>query len=226
MRLKKRSLIITTTVLCVFLATHAYAALPEDIQNKGSNNIAYDLPSKFYVGTSVGYTSFNDHTIAISGAHTHLDNQSINYGIFGGYKFNDYLSAEVRGQRLGTLTAHQRQAPIPLSYKAWVDNVSLDAILSYPVFTGYHYTTSVYGKAGYGINVANFHYHVNHDVLFQSSSSTDGAYNAGLGLNVDLRNNLSARLGYTYYQALYPLPGNGYEHGAHVFSLGLYYNVV
>lgn len=147
----------------------------------------------------------------------------MNFGLFGGYKFNNYFSLEANFGRLAHIK-NQGSPPFPLSYSADVYNLSLDGLVSLPVISGYQYTAGLYGKAGYGMDFTNYSYNVNNGVDKQSSTLNHGAYNVGLGINVDCRSNLSARLGYTYYQTFYPLPGNGKSHNANVFTLGIYYN--
>ena len=208
----------------MLLMAQAYADVPDPYQNSGSNNISYDLASKFYAGLNLGYSAFTDDTVTVSGNSASIDSDSMDYGLFGGYKFNNYLSVEANFQRLGKLKDNGGSSTLPLSYSASIYNLSLDGIVSYPVLSGYQYTASLYGKAGYGFNFTNYKYNANNGADSRSGSLNKGAYNFGLGVNVDLRSNVSARIGYTYYQAHYPLPGNGSSHGANVFTLGLYYN--
>ncbi|MCB1827673.1 MAG: outer membrane beta-barrel protein [Coxiellaceae bacterium] len=221
---KRRTNISVVIVSSLLLAGLTYADVPDRYQNSGSNNISYDLPSKFYAGINLGYSALTDNTVTIAGNSTRLNSDGFAWGFFGGYKFNDYISIEANALRLGELKDKGSSSAFPLAYNASLYQLSLDGILSYPIHAGYQYTLSVYGKAGYGVNITDYHYNANNGAVTKSGNSIRGAYNVGLGLNVDLRSNISARIGYTYYQTHYPLPGCGSNHGAHVVSLGLYYN--
>ncbi len=221
---KRRTNISIAMIASLLLVGLAYAEGPDRYQNSGSNNISYDLPSKFYAGVNLGYSALTDNTVTISGSHTSLDSHGFALGFFGGYKFNETISIEANAMRLGKLKDKGGSSAFPLTYNASLYQLSLDGILSYPIHSGYQYTLSVYGKAGYGVNITDYHYNANNGAVTQSGNSIRGAYNVGLGLNVDLRSNVSARISYTYYKTHYPLPGFGSHHGAHVVSLGLYYN--
>lgn len=220
---KSVQILLITSVLSIGIL-QAYAdGVPDPYQNGGSNNIAYDLSSKWYAGGSLGYSLLGDNTVTYSNQSTSVDSNSMNFGLFGGYKFNNYFSLEANFQRLANLK-NKGSSPFPFSYSADVYNLSLDGLVSYPVVSSYQYTASLYGKAGYGMNFTNYNYNVNNGADKQSGNLNHGAYNFGLGVNIDFRSNISARIGYTYYQAFYPLPGNGNNHNANVFTLGIYYN--
>lgn len=220
---KPAQIVLITSVLCIGML-QAYADdVPDPYQNSGSNNIAYDLPSKWYVGGNLGYSILSDNTVTSSNQNTRVDSNSMDFGLFGGYKFNHYFSLETNFERLAHIK-NKRYSPFLLSYSANVYNLSLEGLVSYPVISSYQYTASLYGKAGYGINFTNYSDHVDFGATKQSGNLNQGAYNFGLGVNVDFRPNISARLDYTYYQAFYSLPGHGKAHNANVFTLGMYYN--
>lgn len=224
MKFKRKQTIPVVIISGILIIAQAYADVPDAYQNSGSNNISYDLPSKFYAGINLDYSVFSDNTVIVSGRSANIDSNAMDFGLFGGYKFNKYFSVEANYQRLGKLKDNGGSSTLPLSYSATISNLSFDGIVSYPVMSGYQYTASLYGKAGYGFNFTSYKYNANNGADSRSGSVNKGAYNFGLGLNVDLRSNVSARVGYTYYQAHYPLPGNGSGHSANVFTLGLYYN--
>lgn len=202
----------------------SYAEVPDSYQNSGSNNISYDLAAKFYAGVNLGYSALTDNTVNIAGNSTSLNNDRFAVGFFGGYKFNDYISIEANVERFGNLKDKGKTSTFPLAYNASLYQLSIDGILGYPIHTGFEYTVSVYGKAGYGVNMTDYYYNANDGAVIRSGSTIKGAYNIGLGLNVDLRSNFSTRIGYTYYQTHYPLPNFGNNHGAHVMLWDLYYN--
>lgn len=224
MKFKGKQIIPVVIIAGLLIIAPAYAGVPDAYQNSGSNNISYDMPSKFYAGLNLGYSTFGDNTVTVSGSSVNVDSNSMDFGLFGGYKFNNHFSIEANVQRLGKLKNNGGSSTLPLSYSATVFNLSLDGVVSYPVMSGYQYTASLYGKAGYGFNFTSYKYNTNNAVDSRSGNVNKGAYNFGLGLNVDLRSNVSARVGYTYYQAHYPLSGNGGSHRANTFTLGLYYN--
>lgn len=224
MRLKRKHIISVATVFSLLLMTPAYAEVPDPYQNSGSNNIAYDLPSKFYMGFNVGYSALTEKSVTVSGKSTTIEDNALDFGLFGGYQFNRYLNIEANFQRLGTLKESSGSSTLPLSYQASLYNLSLDGIIHYPFLSRYQYTVSFYGKAGYGFTFTRYQYDADNGADRRSGAINRGAYQIGLGFTVDLRSNVSARLGYTYYQTQYPLPGHGSSHGANVLTLGFYYN--
>lgn len=224
MRLKRKATIPVSLLLGLVLMAGGYAAdLPDVYQNSGSNNLSYDLSSKFYAGLTVGDSAFSDNTVTESGKSVDVSSHSMNIGFFGGYKFNDYMGIESVFQRLGKLHDRGGSSACPL-YRASIGNLSLDGVVSYPVLSGYQYTASLYAKAGYGLNFTRYTYHANARADRHTGRLNQGAYNLGVGLNVDWRSNISVSIGYTYYQANYPLPGNGHGHAAQVLAVGVYYN--
>lgn len=203
-----------------FLVTQAYADVPDTDQNSGSNNIAYDLPNKWYMGVSFGYTLFLADTMTINSQSETLNGNGFNFGMLGGYKFNDYVALEMNIGQLGHITNSSNSS---FTYDARVDNPSIDLLGSYPVFSGYHATTSIFVQAGYGIAVTS--YSSNTQALIgNASTQVTGSYNAGIGLNIDLRSNISVRVSDSYVQANYALVVEGSDHGANVLTLALYYN--
>ncbi len=204
----------------------AYADVPDSYQNDTSNNIAYDVSSKFYLGANIGYSLLNDSSITLPYQTTTLHDSSPAFGFFGGYKFNDYFSLEANLERLAVIRNNDSDASqvIPMSYHATVNNISIDGILSYPFITDYSYTESLYGSAGYGLNLTNYTYNLNDGSPPVSDSLRHSAYNLGLGVNLDFRSNISARLGYNYYRTYYPVLSDNDKHGTNVFTIGIYYN--
>ena len=97
-------------------------------------------------------------------------------------------------------------------------------IASYPIVKRFNATIALFAKAGYGLNLTHYDYTSGDDQLQDSGSLNKGAYNAGMGINLDFRSNFSVRLAYSYYQAHYPLPGHGTSHNENLLTLGLYYN--
>ncbi len=215
----KRKAAAISLSLLMGLSGGAYADMPDPYQNSGSNNIAYDVASKFYAGGIVGLTSFSDGTTTVNSQSVKLNTSSINVGAFAGYKLNSNFAFEANFLRLGKVSDKGGQG---LSYSSSLYNLSADILASYPIISRYEYALSLYGKVGYGINFINTDYSGS-GVTSVSSSTMKGAINAGVGINLDLRSNISARIGYTYYQAQYPLP-DGQGHAANVFTLSLYYN--
>ncbi len=221
-RKRTRAIVVIISSLLVVELTDADG--PDRYQNSGSNNIAYDLPSKFYVGVNLGYSALSDNTLTIAGSSTCLNSDGFAWGAFGGYTFNDTISIEVGVGRLGKLKNNGSSSVFPLTYQVSLYQFSLDALSSYSIHVGYQYTFSIYGKAGYGVNLTDYRYNANNGAVAQSGNRMRGEYNVGLGLHIDFCSNISARIGYTYYQTHYPLPGSGSHHGAHVVLLGVYYN--
>ena len=114
-----------------YLITPAYADAPDTDQNSGSNNIAYDLPNKWYAGLSFGYTYFLADTITINSQSETLSVNGINFGVLGGYKFNDYVALEMDAYQLGHITSSSNNSSQSFSYDARVDNASVDLLGSY-----------------------------------------------------------------------------------------------
>jgi OOP family OmpA-OmpF porin len=215
---------IASTIAACFVGALAYADTPDPYQNSATNNISYDLSSKFYAGANIGYGMFSGDSVTVSGNKANIDANSIDFGLFTGYKINRNFAVEANFQRLGKLTDKGGSSSLPLSYNATIYNLSADVIASYPIDQEFDYTVSIYGKGGYGINFTNYDYNANNGAAQDSGNMDKGAYNFGLGVNLDFRSNISARLGYTYYQVHYPLPGHSSNNSASIFSLGLYYN--
>ena len=222
-RLKKTAQIVLIISVLSIGVIQVYAQAPDPYQNRGSNNIAYDLISKWYMGGNLGISLLSDNTATSSNQNTSVDANSMDFGAFGGYTFNAYFSLEANVQRLAHINDNSHSA-FSHSYRADVYNLSLDGLVSYPVISGYQYIASLYGKAGYGMNFTHYRYNVNDSADKQSGNLNRGAYHFGLGVNVDFRSNISARVGYSIYQAFYPLPGMGNWHYANVLTLGMYYN--
>lgn len=214
----KKPIILAVIMSC--LVCQSYADAPDMSQNSGSNNIAYDLPNKWYMGTSFGYTYFLTDTMTINAQSETLNANVFNFGVLGGYKFNDYVALEMDIVQLGCITNSSNSG---FTYDARVDNASVDLLGSYPVLSGYQTTTSIFVQAGYGIDVTSYSSNTQ-AVIDNVSTQVTGSYNAGIGLNVDLRSNISIRLSDSYVQAHYASTGEGSNHGANVVTLALYYN--
>lgn len=225
MKSKKFKIIFLTISLAMTIISLAYADQPDSYQNSSSNNIAYDVTSKFYLGANVAKSYFDSSDLAFNNQLISLDNSSFGYGFFIGYKFNSYFALEGNFQRLGKVT-QEFTATHPVNYDASIYNFSANILLAYPIISHYHYTISPYAQLGYGYNFTAYQYTLNRNQPEISGNLNKGAYNAGLGFNVDFRSNFSTRLGYTRYQAYYPLLANGNQHAANVFTLGIYYNFI
>ncbi len=222
--IKKLSALSLLTLSSTLFVTQVFADVPDVYQNSGSNNIAYELPSKFYIGINLDLSNFTDSTINFGGLSNTVDSQAFGIGITGGYQINPYISVEVSLRRLGKLNTNSSAGPFPLMYKTRINNISFDAVLTYPLIRKDDYTVSVYGKGGYGLNFTRYNYNINNGSLIRSGNINHGAANGGIGVKVDLQTNISARIGYTYFQVRYPLPGNLSHQGDHVFGLDLMYN--
>jgi len=209
-------------VSCVFFI-RSIAGVPDPYQNTGSNNIAYDVPEKFYAGALLSYNVMSERSVAILGQQVTLHSQPIGAGLLAGYKFNPYVSVEMRIQSLGGL----KTKTLPLCYySAAINTISISGLLSYPIYSHYAYTVSVFGDAGYGLNMTHYNYNAGNGLLQSHDELNKGAYHVGFGVNVDWRNNISARFSYDYHQVRYPLPTLGTLHGAHVLAGAIYYNFI
>lgn len=213
---------VLSSTLCFFTSS-VYADIPDANQNSGSNNIAYDVKSKMYIGMDLSYPFFDDTDVNYLNQTSGLENNSVYFGFFAGYKVNNYFSAELNYLKIGELQ-NSNSSPFPLSYDSKIYNVSLDALVSYPFFTKNLYKVSFFGKAGYGLNITKYNYNLDNGYSINSGSSNHGAYNIGLGLNLDFSSNISTRFEYDYYQAYYPIPNGVSTHNPSVLVLGLYYN--
>jgi opacity protein-like surface antigen len=221
----KKIITLIFAISCVY-STFAYAEIPDSSQSSMINNLAYDVISKFYFGANTNYSVLTEDKVKVSGNTAKITNNQLGFGIFSGYKFNDYVALEVNFQRFAQIRDDDGGSnSLALTYDATIYNLSADLLLNYPVFIKYFYTISVFAKGGYGLNFTDYKYNAGNGLDVDSGNFNNGAYNFGLGVNIDLRSNISLRLGYTYYQTYYPLPGDSNNHGSHVFSFDLYYNI-
>ena len=216
------TLTVLSSTLCFFTSS-VYADIPDPNQNSGLNNIAYDLKSKMYIGMDLSYPFFDDTNVNFLNQTRSLSNNSVYFGFFAGYKVNNYFAAELNYLKIGELQ-NGNSSLFPLSYDAKIYNVSLDALASYPFIIKSQYKVSVFGKAGYGVNITKYNYNLDNGYSIDSGSLNHGAYNIGLGLNFDFSSNISTRFEYDYYQAYYPIPNGVSTHNPSVLVLGLYYN--
>lgn len=53
-----------------------------------------------YMGAGIGYSHFN-----VDGAPSSLDNNGVGFDVFGGYRFNQHMAAEVGYTRMGNMHA-------------------------------------------------------------------------------------------------------------------------
>ena len=216
------TLTVLSSTLCFFTSS-VYADIPDTNQNSGLNNIAYDLKSKMYIGMDLSYPFFDDTNVNFLHQTRSLSNNSVYFGFFAGYKVNNYFAAELNYLKIGELQ-NGNSSLFPLSYDAKIYNVSLDALASYSFIIKSQYKVSVFGKAGYGVNITKYNYNLDNGYSIDSGSLNHGAYNIGLGLNFDFSSNISTRFEYDYYQAYYPMPNGVSAHNPSVLVLGLYYN--
>ena len=182
-----------------------------DLSQQGGANVSYDLPSKWYAGIDGGLSIYTN----ISEAHPGV-------GAFFGYKFNEYFAMELDYQfpgNIGTSAGNN----LPPGYRGTFNIVSAELSPMYPVIKHFEYTISVFAIGGYGICFSNYQYQsINGQV---ENSYSDGAFNAGLGSNLDLRSNVSIRLMYLYQQVRYPNPMLGANsYGDNEINVGIYYN--
>jgi hypothetical protein len=217
-----RKTLIAVSLVSLLVIGIANADMPDENQRSWISSTSFDLPQKFYAGVNLGYSNFYDKTLQYSNKSANLATSNIDVGAFAGYKFSPYTALEVNFQHLGTLS--EGSAAFPLDYTASIYNISADGILSYPFINKENYTFSIYGKAGYGFNFANYNYSISHGAISDSGTAIGGVFNLGAGVNLDLLSSISTRLDYTYYQTKYPLPGNGNSHADSVLTLGIYYN--
>jgi len=217
----KKLFFISSMMIVILLS---YADVPDPLQNSSVNNLAYDSVSKFYLGGLLGASFFSNKTFRIGNNSADLSANQFVWGGFLGYKFNEYIALETAFQKLGKLFLNHSFTTFLNSYSANLYNGSIDLLLSYPVLNEYSYTASLYAKGGYGLNDTPYEYTAFNNALSRSDTLVKGAYNAGLGFNVDFRSNLSTRLEYSLYQVHYPLLDNNTSHHAQVLSVGLYYN--
>ncbi len=200
---------------------------PDPYQNSGYQNISYDIKSKFYAGVlgGVGFFTTDQYTVATTTgtASASLNSTAVNFGIFAGYKFNDYFSLELAGNRLGSLDGSGSLGTNSFDYSASIYNLNANLLAMYPVISSYGYTISPYIRGGYGVNFTPYDQTVGG--ASESGTLIRGAFNVGLGVNVDFRSNISARLEYQYYQVAYDAGENGTDnHGINIFNLAVYYN--
>ena len=180
-------------------------------QNSGSNNVSYDLPSKFYAGLDGGLSVYSN----INETHPAL-------GAFFGYKFNDYFGLELNFLYPGAI-GKSAGVNLPPLYTGDFYIISADVVASYPIIPRNNYTVSLFAIGGYGACTSNYQYSVSNGTV--RNSITEGAFNAGLGVNLDLRANVSFRAAYIYQQVRYPNPVfNSNSWGDNLFQFGVYYN--
>lgn len=193
-----------------------YADQLPDLLQRGSTNIAYDNVAKMYVGASFDYNMASSVNLSTDGQVTALNNDAPGYGFFVGRRWNNFYSVELGFNYLGKIDADSS------SYVARPFDLHVDFIGSYPVLTNFNQTISLYAKAGYGLAMTYYNY--NYAYVTDSGMMYRGAYDLGLGINWDWRNNVSIRLGYTLTQAYYPTITGSSKHSLAQAEIGLYYN--
>jgi len=206
-------------ILAMFLlmmSIHSYADIPDFYQNSGSNNIAYDVPSKFYFGANLGASWMNHHKKWIDQKKlTESNNKSTLLGFLGGYKWNEFMAIELNVDRLGRMTETISKT---IDYRASLYQFNIAALISYPLIRSYHSIFGIFGRVGYGLQDYRKRYSDHHNF----ENHYHGAYHVGFGLNLDLRSDISLRISDTYYQ----VPGHHQRHSINVLGCSLYYNFV
>ncbi|KWU19142.1 outer membrane beta-barrel protein [Burkholderia cenocepacia] len=107
---------------------------------------AYAAPVQpgFYAGAGVGYS--NTSIAAPAGADVKGDNASLNF--YGGYRFNQYVGAELGYTHVGDARVRVAGADLPLEG----DLFSLSALGYYPL----PHNVTVFGRAGVAERHLNF----------------------------------------------------------------------
>lgn len=224
----KKMLLTVATTTSLFSLTYGafgdeFSQTPDPYQNSGYQNISYDVKSKFYAGATggIGLLTASQYTEGTNAVD--LSDFAFNYGIFAGYKFNDYFAVELAGNRLAGIDGDGQLGSNNFNYSAAIYNINANVLGMYPVYSSYYVTVSPYLRAGYGVNFTPFDMTNGNETT--STTLVRGGYNAGAGVNVDFRFNVSMRLEYDYYQVAYNLGDNGTNnHGLNTLNLGLYYN--
>jgi OOP family OmpA-OmpF porin len=104
----------------------------------------------FYGGGSVGLSSYSDEESDIRAAFAPTlvdvttDNTDLGWKIFGGYRFNPYLGAEVAYVDLGEQSADVGLDTLKITATNSVSGVSLSGIAGYPVLP----QAKVFGRLG------------------------------------------------------------------------------
>lgn len=211
-----------TCFLTTLLFVEAVSADTPDVwQNQGSNNYAFDVPAKFYVGGSFGQSFWlNRKLLSQSSQMVKLPSTSLLMGLFTGYRLNHHVAIETEFSRLGQWRI--KNQALAFKERASIYQASIDAILSEPIWRTPNTRTSLSFKAGYGVGLT--HERMTFGDQSTSGNSLHGIYRLGLGVQVDWRSNVSVRLFDTYSPVYYNSPGGRSLHHVNQVTLGLYYN--
>ncbi len=182
-----------------------------DESQQGGSNISYDVPSKWYVGVDGGLS-----------AYSNISENHFGVGAYFGYKFDQYFAMELEYQFPGDIGS-SAGTNLPPGYTGSFNIISAELWPMYPFLKHFEYTLSIFAYGGYGVCLTNYQYQDNSGWV--KNSNTDGAINAGVGLNLDLRANVSFRLMYLYQQVRYPNPASsGNSWADNEINFGVYYN--
>lgn len=107
----------------------------------------------WYIGAAAGSSDYRDAEDADFGRNRDIsDDRSGYFGLFGGYRLNDYVSAEVGYRDLGEVEALNTAAtsPITSDLEAEAELITGDAVAvgHLPVWRGESHAFSIVGKAG------------------------------------------------------------------------------
>lgn len=115
-----RKMNVITLAVCLALHTLGNAA------SMDKSRIAED-DGYWYLGARLGASSFQD---VCSTGNTKCDNETVGYGLYGGYQVLPWLGIEVSANDYGTPEAQYGNSTVEAS--AW--DVQLSTVLSYPLY--------------------------------------------------------------------------------------------
>lgn len=147
-----------------------------------------------YLGVNFGWTSLNDYCVS----HDTCEDDDLTFGSYFGYKWNEYISAEIGYDYLGKLSKDEEVAHIGGGISA----LTLESVFSLPITDRF----DIYGKIGvaqiFADNTENF------------------VATSGVGLEYKLNWNLAVRGEYQYFEGIDSFSNNV---DVNQLSLGIQY---
>jgi OOP family OmpA-OmpF porin len=156
----------------------------------GVSPLAFAQDSGWYVGASVGQSSFKDGCTGVSGTGFTCEDTDTAFGVFGGYQVNKYFGAELGYTDLGKITASG--SGINASIKA--KGFEFVGVGTFPINPQFE----VYGKLGFfrwDVDASGSGFGVG---VSQSETGTDLTY--GLGVKYNFTKSFGVRAQYQRYK--------------------------